>query len=171
MKITIAPCDVQPEVSCLSLDLSGLTAEDIQTTITTWQEENNIDAWAVSESDDEFRPVLDSKDPEVWAEWVEAFDEHGEAILKFWDDVLGFFYCKDVAEVLEIFESAYQGEYASKEDWARDFIDFIDSCYTLEEPLKDYFDYEEYVRDCEDDGEMVFIDADNGNVFAFTTNF
>ena len=81
---------------------------------------------------------------------------------------MGFNYCKDVAKVLEYFESSYQGEFANKEEWARDFID---TCYTLEEPLKDYFDYEEYVRDCEDAGEMVFIDADNGNVFAFTTNF
>ena len=168
MKITIAPCDVQPEVSCLSLDILRLTAEDIQTTITTWQEENNIDAWAVSESDDEFRPVLDSKDPEVWAEWVEAFDEHGEAILKFWDDVLGFTYCTDVAEVLEIFESAYQGEFIDKMEWARDFID---SCYTLEEPLKGYFDYEQYVEDCENERDIIFVDAGNGNLFAFNSNF
>lgn len=168
MKITLAPCDVQPEESRLVLDLSGLTAEDIQNTITEWTEENNIDAWAVSESDDEFQPVLDSTDPEVWANWEEAFEEHGDAILKFWDDVLGFTYCKDVAKVLEDFESAYQGEFADKEEWARDFID---SCYTLEGPLKDYFDYEKYARDCELGGDMTFIDADNGNVFAFNSNF
>ena len=176
MKITIAPCDVQPkdsrvvysfgEVFRLVIDLSRLTAEEIKNTITTWQEENNIDAWAISESDDEFQPVLDSTAPEVWAAWAEAFEEHGEAILKFWDEVLGFNYCKDVAEVLEIFEGAYQGEFADNEEWARDFID---SCYTLESPLKDYFDYEKYARDCE--GDMTFIDADNGNVFVFNSDF
>ena len=168
MKITLAPCDVQPEESRLVLDLSELTAEDIQDTITEWTEENNIDAWEVSESDDEFQPVLDSTDSEVWAAWEEAFEEHGDAILKFWDDVLGFTYCKDVAKVLEDFESAYKGEYSSKEDWA---VEYINDCYTLEGPLKDYFDYEKYARDCELGGDMTFIDADNGNVFAFNSDF
>ena len=92
MKITLAPCDVQPKESRLVLDLSELTAEAIQNTITEWTEENNIDEWAVSEFDDEFTPVADSTDPEVWAKWEEAFEEHGDAILKFWNDALDFTY-------------------------------------------------------------------------------
>lgn len=166
MKITLAPCDVQPNESRLVLDLSELTAEDIQATITDWTKENNIAEWVVHEFDDEFQPVLDSTDPEVWAAWAEAFEEHGDAILKFWSDVLGFTYCTDVDEVLKDFDNAYQGEYSSRGDWARDSID---SYYTLEGPLKDYFDYDKYARDCELDG-MTFIDADNGNVFAFNSN-
>ena len=165
MQITLAPCDVWPY---LVIDLSGRTAEDIQYTITVWKEENNIDAWAVSEFDAEFRPVLDSTDPEVWAAWAEAYGEHGDAILKFWEDVLGFNYCKDVAKVLEVFEDAYQGEYSSNEDWAEKYIN---DCYTLKKPLKDYFDYEKYARDLELGGDMIFLDADNGNVFAFSRNF
>ena len=168
MNITIAPCNINKEIADLTLDLSELDAEGITEAIRLWTEENNIDAWAISEFDAEFAPVLDSTDPEVWEVWAEAFEEHGEALLKFWDEVLGFNYCKDVAEVLEIFESAYQGEFADKEEWARDFID---SCYTPEGHLKNYFDYEKYARDCEFGGDMTFIDADNGNVFAFNSNF
>ena len=167
MRITLAPV-VQPKASRLFLDLTGLTAEDIQNTITDWTEEKNISEWTVFAFDDEFEPVAESTDPVVWAAWVEAFEEHGYAILKFWDDVLGFTYCKDVDEVLESFQSAYQGEFADKEEWARDYIA---SFYRLEGPLEEYFDYEKYVRDCEIGGDMTFIDADNGNVFAFNRNF
>ena len=170
MEITLAPCaltpcSVQPD---LVLDLSGLTAEKIRDIIAEWTEENNIDEWAVSEFDDAFVPVLDSTDPEVWAEWEAAFEEHGDAILKFWEELLGFKYYKEVAHVLEGFESAYQGEYPTNEDWA---VEYINDCYTLEGPLKAYFDYEKYARDCELGGDMIFIDADNDNVFAFNHNF
>ena len=164
MQITLAP--VQTEEPRLVLDLSGRTAEDIQYTITVWREVNNIDEWAISEYDDEFRPLLDNDDPEQWANWEEAFEEHGDAILKFWEGALGFTYYQDVAKVSEAFESAYQGEFEYREDWARDFID---ACYTLEGPLKNYFDYEKYARDCERRGDNIFIDADNGNVFVFNS--
>ena len=170
MNITLAPYILNKEIADLTLDLSELDTEGITEAIRLWTEENGIESggWAVYESDDEFQPVLDSTDPEVWAAWKEAYEEHGDAILKFWDDVLGFTYYKDVAKVLEYFESAYQGEYSSSGDWARDFID---SCYTLEGPLKDYFDYEKYADDAQKSGDRVFIDADNGNVFAFNRNF
>ena len=170
MNITIAPCNINKEIADLTLDLSELDAEGITEAIRLWTEENGIESggWAVSESDDEFQPLLDNNDPEQWAEWEEAYSEHGDALLKFWMAMQGESYYSEVSTAVSEFKSAYEGEYESADDWARAVID---SCYTLEGPLKVYFDFEKYADDAQKSGDMVFIDADNGNVFAFNGNF
>ncbi len=70
-------------------------------------------------------------------EAIESADNAG-ALIAYADD-LG-----DFNEAVNHFEEAYCGEWDSEVAYAEDFVD---SCYTLEDPLAMYFDYEAFARD------------------------
>ena len=65
---------------------------------------------------------------------------------------------EDSHDVYEQFQDAYQGQYKSQVDFAEHIVE---ECYTLEGPLKDYFDYEKFARDLFYDYDI----SDNGHVF------
>lgn len=58
------------------------------------------------------------------------------------------------------FEELYQGQYDSMVDFAEEFVN---SCYSLEDPLASYFDYEGFARDLELSGDYW---EDSGHVFS-----
>ena len=74
------------------------------------------------------------------ADIVEAIEgaDNADALLAYAD------YLGDFQEAVSNFEDAYNGEWDSEQAFAEDFVE---SCYTLEDPLAMYFDYEAFARD------------------------
>lgn len=61
--------------------------------------------------------------------------------------------CSDLFSYSD-FQDRYHGTYDSPEDWA---YEFVNECYSLQEPLANYFDYEAYARDARLNGDVAFI--------------
>ncbi len=83
--------------------------------------------------------------PENWVEYMEAYEEHGDAFRLYVASVC----CagQDVSDMVSGFEDAYRGEYDSKEDFAIELLDETGELNALPENLRHYFDYARYADD------------------------
>ena len=108
-------------------------------------------------------------DCDVLEEWAAEFDlpypslnGWDEDAVRAWAENLG-----TAVEGLETFEDAFTGQFGDREHWA---AEYVESCGLLDgvpESVKFYFSFEAYGRDAELGGDMTFIPARDGGVFAF----
>lgn len=107
-------------------------------------EEKNL---KVTDYDEDIFPAAVAKniDPEKWIDYLEAYEEHGDAFRLYVEDVC--YAGQDVFDMVSSFEEAYRGEYDSKEDFARELLDETGELEAIPENLRWYFDYEAYARD------------------------
>jgi antirestriction protein len=59
------------------------------------------------------------------AEIAQAIEEHGEAFLVYWSEIVGDLQDKDIADAIEQFEEAFCGEYDSLRDYAEELAEDI----------------------------------------------
>lgn len=123
----------------------------------------------------------DEADPEFMFQDYEGFPEvyYGESGLKdeLWDFVKLSPHDKDVvehyldnidknAEISDILEK-YSGVFASKSDWAEEFLTDCGTMRDIPEKLRYYFDFESYARDCELGGDVTFVEKSYNEVMVF----
>jgi antirestriction protein len=65
------------------------------------------------------------------------------------------------ADSVETIEEMFQGEYTNRAEWAAEYLDNCDFFSGVEkrsrEVVKMYFDFDSYARDCELNGDVVFV--------------
>jgi antirestriction protein len=88
-------------------------------------------------------------------EWLELDDSDRERVTAFLD-CFG-----DTNDIFNDSESAFVGSYDSDSDFA---YETVASCYNLEAPLMDYFDYDKFARD-------LMIDHSSSNGLYFSSNW
>ena len=147
------------------IDLAGKTADDVQKEISEMLAQSPIlrgEEWAIYDFEG-FGPLRISEQQDIaeLAELAEAYEEHGEPLLC-WADNLG-----DIPEAIETFEDAFQGEYASPEDYAEEWLEGTGGLNGMPEDLRGYFDYEAFARDLRLGGDMTYLDAPGGGIYAF----
>lgn len=89
---------------------------------------------------------------------AEALEEHGSKYAALRAD--GY----DHDEAISMIEDKYQGEYDSLTDWAESTLEDQGLFRGLryDSPLRTYFDFEAYARDCQLGGDIMTIEADSG---------
>ena len=86
----------------------------------------------------------------------EAHTRWGGAIVELIDILMRDCYT-DLENVLEYLETHYYGYYHSKQDFIDDFFENIGFFKKCDRRLKQYFNYEAYLKDLEFSGEVFFI--------------
>ena len=88
-------------------------------------------------------------DEQVWA-WLELSDEERETVAIYLSDV-------NQDATIETALGEYDGEHESEQDWARDFWDHTGMLRQIPQFAQNYIDYEQFARDCQLGGEIVFV--------------
>lgn len=73
---------------------------------------------------------------------------------------------RDAAETLDAFESAYQGEFSSIEEYAEEYVSSTGMLDGVPETVRQYFDYEAFARDLRLSGDVC-----EQNGYIFITNY
>ena len=157
----------------ITLDLSAYTADEMQEQLDTlikqaqthFAEEIEVKDW---DSDEIPRSIAKSINPELWAAWMDAYDEHGDALLAFIDNEFynGLNDTDALDDAISRFEDVYQGEYRSKEDFAQDWLENTGELDAIPEHLRYYFDHEAYARDMFVN-DVYELDAPGGGIFVY----
>ena len=90
---------------------------------------------------------------------AEAIEEHGPVFAAFYDYAASG---STVADCLEQFQEAYQGTFDTLEAWAEEWAEETGLLDQVPEPLRYYFDFERYARDCEINGDIFSVRVDGG---------
>jgi len=92
--------------------------------------------WEILDVETDYESQADPDDFETlddWAEYCDQVQDNGEG------------YCLRYEDIGENnFSEEYRGCWSSEEEFAHDLLE---SCYTLDDPLSSYFDYEKWTRD------------------------
>ncbi len=146
---TIWISTITPSLHTLDLDIDATSdADDIQETIDEFVSSiyaNGYEEIRVIDSDEIPGIIATHISPENWVEYMEAYEEHGDAFRLYVASVC----CagQDVSDMVSCFEDAYRGEYDSEEDFAIELLDETGELNALPENLRHYFDYASYARD------------------------
>lgn len=142
---TITPTSLQ-----LFIDLDTIRDPDriqdaIDAAMEPYRATGEAQEWEVVDHEDIPKTIAAATDPAYWIEYAEAYDEHGDPFMAFFDNES---YCRDsIADAVEAFEERYRGEYDSKEAFAEELLDETGEINEIPEHLRYYFDYEAYARD------------------------
>jgi antirestriction protein len=100
-------------------------------------------------------------DKEVWEKWVELSETRRQVLELYLDNV-------NQDGTLEEAEEAYMGTFDSATDWAYEYLDDTGYLNDVPDEVKQYFDYEAWLRDAEQ--WMTAIRVDGEGVWIFRTD-
>lgn len=89
-------------------------------------------------------------------EFIDAY-EFGEELLKYYGD--------DLDEAMEAVEDSYMGEYASLEDYAREYVDVSE----VPEHILMYIDYDRIAGDLDLNGDIIAFETGYRQVHVFSS--
>jgi antirestriction protein len=168
-------CIPQVYVACLSAYNNGKlhgkwiemaqSMDDIQKEIDDMlanSPEEDAEEWAIHDYEGFGNyKVSEYEDLKELAELAELIENHDEVAL-----VATEIECH-IDDIINLVEERYCGEYASKEDWADQYLNDTGVLSDLPETMKWYFDYEKYARDCELNGDVIFVEMGYNSVHVF----
>lgn len=168
MFITIST--ITPTGTCKSFDLDNdYDADKIQSDIDDYMEgfslNPDVQEWHVVDYDRDLIPseIAQETDPELWVQWAEAYEEHGDALLAYINNV-------GLANILSgaiyAFEDVYFGSFRDEEEAARELLDQTGELREIPEHLRDYFDFESYAHDLFT-SDMHSCEESGGRIYAF----
>jgi antirestriction protein len=129
---------------------------------TALAEGSTAEEWAVHDFEGFYGLMVgEYTDLDAVSELAKALGEHGEAYAAY-VNLVGAHYATP-----EGFEEAYEGEYGSPEDWAREWHDSVGTFHGVADTFEQYFDFEAFARDCEVGGDLNFVECSTGGVYAF----
>lgn len=141
------------------IDLSEVSdADDLRERINAMIERTGGgEEWAVHDSEHIPDGYGEHPNIETLIDLKEAIEEHGAEIVAAYVSNVGAHYA-DFSQLAD----QYRGTYASKEDWAHEWLEGYQIDKLLGPALCGYFDYESYAEDVELNGEVTFYDVTDG---------
>jgi antirestriction protein len=144
------------------IDVDGKSVEEIQEEVNAMlasSEQEIAEEFAIHDHEGlgnigEFTPLSEI------VELSEMIDRHGDAYLAYIDHVGAHYATK------QGFEDSYEGEFDSKVDWGDNYAVNTGMLDGIPMDLRYYFDMEKWVRDCELNGDISFVEYE-GTLYAF----
>lgn len=150
------------------IDVEGKSSDDIQAEIDAMLRASpspDAEEWSIHDYDGPkgFASLGENPDLEDLVEFVNMYEEHGDAWIAYVDAV-GEHYATPSG-----FEGAYQGDHDSLFDYAYQFVEDTGMLQGIPEHVARYFDYEAFARDMELSGDISAISIE-GKIYIFNNH-